>query len=503
MTHRLVVYCFGEVHGHDNVQTRADADVANLAGVMTERYIQTAMDFLTLFGAVAMLLALNWRLALLSMASLPFFVWSVIYFGRKIHWLSWKNQEEHAQVAARFGDVFNMAYIIKIFGRERSEVLRLVHQLHRFVRSNMDLTVLGMLCNISMGCIATLAPLSIIWYGGYEVIQGTLSIGGLFAFNMYVVYLFGPLRSIYGTIQSVQGSAASLQRIYEVLDQPAEGSGTIDVSNAVTQSLHGPAIEFRGVSFSYRPETPTLTNISFRIEPGQTVALVGPSGAGKTTIFHLLLRLYDYQDGSILLDGVDLRQYATHSVRQLFRFVPQDAQLFNRTIEENIRFGSPRASHEEVQACSAQAHVSAFVREIPGEYQAAVGQRGTMLSAGQRQRISIARALVSNPRILLLDEATAFLDANTESEVQRAMNESAQGRTCLIIAHRLSTAVNSDQILVMEHGRIVDQGTHAELYARCPLYSGLCDKQFKPAESIQTDSPHCMDEEHETLLARM
>jgi subfamily B ATP-binding cassette protein MsbA len=482
------------------LMARTDADVGNLAGVMTDRYIQTLVDVLTLVGAIAMLIALNWRLALLSMASLPLFTWSALYFGRKMRTLSWKNQETHAQVAAQLQDVFNLAYIIKVFGCERTEVRRLIHQLHNFVRSTMEMTVLGLLCNLSMGCIATLAPLSIIWYGGYQVIQGSLTIGGLFAFNMYVAYLFTPLRNIYSTIQSIQASVASLERIFEIIDQPVEGSGLMELS-PVAPAGSAAAIEFRDVTFSYQTQTPALAGISFRVERGETVALVGPSGAGKTTIFHLLLRLYDYQTGTILLDGIGLKEYSTGSIRRVTRMVPQDAHLFNRSIAENICFGSPGASPDDVESSAARAHIDRFINGLPNQYQTSIGQRGTMLSGGQRQRISIARALVSQPRILLLDEATAFLDANTESDVQHAMSESARGRTCLVIAHRLSTVLDSDRIVVIDKGRVIDQGTHVELYSRCPLYAGLCDKQFRHADTIQAGTCRPLHEEGESLAS--
>lgn len=464
------------------LMARADADVGNLAGVMTDKYVQTLVDAITLIGAVAMLLAMNWRLALLSMASLPPFTWSVLYFGRRMRALSYENQETHAQVAARLQDVFNSTFIIKVFGRETGEVLRLMHDLHAFVRSTMKMTVLGLVCNLSIGCIATLAPLSIIWYGGYEVIQGKLTIGSLFAFNMYVAYLFTPLRNIYATVQSVQASAASLERVFELLDQPGESTGN-ELAGAGADLATQPVIEFRHVSFDYQAGRPTLTDISFRAHRGEKIALVGPSGAGKTTLFHLLLRLYDVGDGDILLNGKDLRIIARRSLRRVIRLVPQDACLFNRSVCENVRFGAPGARREEIERSLAQAYMTSCVQDLPDGLETVVGQRGAMLSAGQRQRISIARALVSNPEVLLLDEATAFLDANTEAEVQHAINNSIRGRTCLVIAHRLSTVVNADRIVVIAEGRVVDQGKHAELYSRCPLYASLCNKQFRRASS--------------------
>jgi len=331
---------------------------------------------------------------------------------------------------------------------------------------------------LSMGCIATLAPLSVIWYGGFQVITGRLSIGSLFAFNMYLVYLFSPLRNIYSTVQSVQASAASLQRVFELFDSPGEDSSVSRGIRLARESQAG-RIEFKGISFHYRPEQVALSSVWFRVEPNTTVALVGPSGAGKTTVFNLLLRLYDPCEGQILLDGIDIREINLRDLRSLVRVVPQESFLFNRSIKENVRFGAPQASDDQIVLSSVQAHVDEFAMRLPDKYETLVGQRGAMLSAGEKQRVSIARALVSNPKILLLDEATSSLDSNTEAGVQEAIRDSMRGRTCLVIAHRLSTVINADETIVMENGRIIDQGPHDELYSRCRLYSTLCDKQFR------------------------
>ncbi|HEX7289206.1 MAG TPA: ABC transporter ATP-binding protein [Candidatus Angelobacter sp.] len=476
------------------LMARADSDVGNLAGVMTDRYVQTLVDLLMLLGATLMLFAMNWRLALLAISTLPFFTWSVVHFGRRIRALSYENQEKHALVAAKLQDIFHSAFIIKVFARELGETRLLLRSLNQFVRSNMKVTTLGLLSNLTMGCIATLAPLAVIWYGGHEVIAGRLSVGSLFAFNMYLAYLFTPLKNIYGTSQSVQASAASLQRVFELFDRPGEaGAGTGSPAFAGRSGTLPPfpSIEFRNVSFSYAErEQPVLQDVSFRIEPETTVALVGPSGAGKSTIFSLLLRLYECGSGKILVDGVDLRDLDLRGLRKQIRLVPQDPYLFNRSIADNIRFGAPEASPDQVLASAVRAHVDDFVSSLPAGYDAVVGQRGTMLSAGERQRLSIARALVSNPSVLLLDEATAFLDSNTEADVQEAIYDSTRGRTCLVIAHRLSTVVNADQIMVLDQGGIVAQGSHRELYSECPLYRSYFDKQFRNVTVEEAGTAH-------------
>lgn len=463
------------------LMSRVDGDVGNLAGVMTDRYVQTLVDLLTLLGAAAILVVLSWKLALLSLAVLPFFAYSTIYFGRKIRALSWQNQESHAQVASSLQDLFHSNFIIKVFARESREVLRLVHRLIDFVRSNLRITRLGLWSNLVMGSIATLAPLAVIWYGGYQVIHQEMSIGMLFAFNMYLVYLFNPLRNIYGTIQSVQSSLASLERIYQLEDlaREEEETGYQGPRLPLIAGSGTGRIEFRNVGFSYRPDQQVLRDISFEVEEDTLVALVGPSGAGKTTLFNLLLRLYSPQSGSVLVDGRDIRQADLKSLRSLIRLVPQEPFLFNRSLEENVRFGACGVDREALERSCRQAFLMDVIERLPEGYATSIGQRGSLLSAGERQRVSIARALVSNPRILLLDEATSFLDSNTEQEVQAALRNSMQGRTSLVIAHRLSTVLDADKIIVLDGGSVVDQGRHGELYGRCRLYADLCDKQFQ------------------------
>jgi len=478
---------------------RVDADVGNLSGVMTDKYIQTVVDVLTLIGASAILLVMNWKLALVSMSVIPVFTCAAVYFGKRTRALSWENQEKHARVAARLQDIFQSVFVIKVFVRELGEIRLLMRGLHEFIRSNMRVTRLSLACNLSMGCIATVAPLTVIWYGGYEVIHGELSVGSLFAFNMYLGSLFTPLRNIFGISQSIQASIASLQRIYELFDMPTEEVGRGPLVQISTDD--GCAwLEFIDVSFAYRSGLDVLKHVSFRVRPRTTVALVGPTGAGKTSIFNLVLALYQCQHGRILINGIDLKSVALKSLRTMIRVVPQEAFLFNRSIRENICFGAPQASVDEVRLSSVQARVAEFVDALPEKYDSVVGQRGAMLSGGEKQRISIARALVSNPSILLMDEPTAFLDANTEALVQDAVHEAMRGRTCLVIAHRLSTVINADQIIVMDGGRVLDHGTHEELYTRCPLYSGLCDKQFRPHRTSAETAPFVCSGQGDSLL---
>jgi ABC-type multidrug transport system fused ATPase/permease subunit len=477
---------------HDKQNTgyllaRVDADVGNLSGVMTDKYIQTLVDLLTVVGAGAIMFTLNWKLALISLSVLPIFMYATTVFGKKTRTLSSDNREKHARVAARLQDLFQSILLIKVFVRELGEVRLLVKSLHEFVRSNVALTRLSLICNVTIGCIATAAPLSVIWYGGYEVIHGGLSIGALFAFNMYLSVLFTPLRSMFGISQSIQASLASLQRVYELFDTPSE-KHVLNRGLDLVARVGEARLDFQNVSFAYRDGHHVLENVSFQAKPCTTVALVGPSGAGKTTIFNLILGLYEASAGRILMNGIDLKEIPLRDLRTVVRIVPQESMLFNRSILDNIRFGLPAASMAEILLRSEQAHVEEFARRLPDQYDSIVGQRGAMLSGGEKQRIAVARALVSDPRILLLDEPTAFLDANTEALVQDAVREAMRGRTCLVIAHRLSTVIQADQIIVMDAGRILEIGTHDELYSKCELYASLCDKQFRPQISWDVEA---------------
>ena len=469
------------------LMARVDADVGNLAGVMTDRYVQTLVDILTLVGAATILMFLNWRLALLAFTVLPPFVWAAFHFGGKVRSLTWDNQERHAQLAATLQDLFHSTFVIKVFAREASEIQQLVRRTIAFVRSNLRITRVGLTSNLVMGTIATLAPLAVIWYGGYQVLRNEMSIGKLFAFNMYLVYLFTPLKNLYGTVQSLQASMASLERIYQLEALPVEGANGSSRPPAARPSPAGyrGQIRFEHVSFAYRAGRPVLSDISFDVEPESTVAIVGPSGVGKTTLFHLLLRLYEPQRGRILIDGRDCAQFDIKALRMLLRLVPQESFLFNRSLEDNVGFGAPGASRQAiVQACEL-AHLHDVIGRLPSGYATSIGQRGSLLSAGERQRVALARALASNPRILLLDEATSSLDANTENLVQEALRSSARGRTCLVIAHRLATVLDADKIIVLDEGRVIDQGMHDALYRRCALYTEVCDRQFRAHEASE------------------
>jgi ABC-type multidrug transport system fused ATPase/permease subunit len=468
-------------HNYQNpgyLMARVDSDVGNLSGVMTDRYIESLLDILMLLTASIILFILSWKLALFSLLLLPFFMVAVRYFSEKVKRLSAEMQESHALTASSLQEIFSSVFTIRIFNKEKKEINGFISRMIRFLRTNLKMIRFNLFSNLTMGIIATLAPLIVIWYGGYQVIKGEITIGTLFAFNMYLVYLFNPVRKIYGTIQSLSISMASIERIFQVFDFPRENIFPVTAETLGKKDLSG-SIAFKDLNFSYIKDKPVLKGISFEVKPNQIAALVGPSGAGKTTVFNLLLRLYQDFTGHILIDGIDIREMDIELIRRSIRLVPQEPFLFNRTIFENIAFGGTGSTREDVIKAARIAMADEFIENLTNGYDTIIGQRGAALSGGEKQRISLARALVANPKILLLDEATAFLDSKTESLVQEAIDNALKDRTCMIIAHRLTTVMNARQIIVLNNGQIEDTGTHDELYSNCRLYQELCHKQFK------------------------
>ncbi len=470
------------------LMARVDSDVGNLSGVMTDKYIQALLDMMMLAAAAGILVVLNWKLALLSLSLLPMFVWSLSYFSRKMNALTKEMQETHAQTASSMQEIFSNVFILRVFMKEKSETRRFLSRLIRFIRCNFKMIRLNLKSNLFMGCLATLAPLAVIWYGGYQTIRGEMSIGSLFAFNMYLAYLFNPMKNIYSTFQSFAASTASLERIYQVFDTPFPTRQIDSIDSAPTEEEMKETgtmgfIEFKDVHFSYSPDKPVLNGISFTAAPKEITAIVGMSGAGKTTIFNLLLRLYENASGQILLDGKNIEGLSLNRLRRLIKAVPQDPYLFNRTIAENISFGGSDVYREDIIKAAEIAGVEDFVQRLPHGYDTVIGERGAALSGGEKQRVALARALVSNPKILLLDEATAFLDSKTEYLVHEAVRNASLNRTCIVIAHRLSTVRDADKIIVLDDGKIENTGKHDFLLEKSLRYRELCDKQFINATS--------------------
>ncbi len=366
--------------------------------------------------------------------------------------------------------------LIQAYGREPFEAKRF-DDVNRDIRTTRMATSLNMaVVNPGQEFVTMVASVLILTIGAYRVIHGELTIGSLVAFQSYTLLMLQPIRWLAQVNQMAQQALAAGERIFEILDTPRE---VAEKADALVLGEVAGAIRFENVSFAYGHERPLLREVSFAVEPGQTVALVGPSGSGKSTLTNLIPRFYDVTGGRVLIDGHDVRDLQLESLRSRIGMVLQEPFLFNMTIRENICYGRGEASEAEMVAAAKAACAHEFIMEFPQGYETEIGERGTRLSGGQRQRLSIARAILVNPRILILDEATSSVDTRTDYLIQQALDALMANRTTLVIAHRLSTVQRADQILLMGEGRIVARGTHRELLAHNPLYQQLYEIQFQ------------------------
>lgn len=450
-------------------------DVTVIQSIVTETPIDTAKQLVTFIGGIGFLLAMNWRLCLLILLLLPLLVLVAKFFGRKLKSLSTSIQDQTAALSTLLEEVISGIRIVKSFVQTKREEGRFLAQVQHGLALSLKRAGIMALFVPVISLLTFSAAAAVLWYGGTQVIEGAVTPGDLFAFVLFAGILIGPFSSAARVFAQVKEAQGATQRVFEILDAEAD---IRDIPNAHVLSAVKGHVRAEQVSFSYDPRTPVLSHLSFEAQPGELVAFVGPTGAGKTTVINLLHRFYDPVEGRITVDGHDLKEVTVDSWYRQVALVPQETILFGGTILDNIRYGNPEASEEAVQEASKAAHAHEFISAFPDKYATVVGEKGINLSGGQRQRIAIARAILKNPRVLLLDEATSSLDTESERLVQEALEQLMQGRTTFVVAHRLSTIQRADRILVLDKGRVVEQGTHAQLLERKGLYHYLYTIRF-------------------------
>jgi ATP-binding cassette subfamily B protein len=416
---------------------------------------------LTIVAVLVMMIVVSPLLALITVATVPLSLLAIRAITRRSRALFIAQWANTGRLNAHIEETYSGFTVVKTYGH-RAPAQQKFHELNADVyRAGFGAQFFSGLVSPATMIIGNLGYVAVAVVGGLQVATGQLTLGGVQAFIQYVRQFNQPLTQIAGMYNALQSGVASAERVFEFLDEPEQ------TPSAATEMPAGPGrVEFRDVTFSYRPGTPVIEDLCLVAEPGSTVAIVGPTGAGKTTLVNLLMRFYDVGAGRILIDGVDIRSVSRNSLRSRMAMVLQDTWLFGGTIAENIAYGRPAARDDEVIAAARAAHADPFIRSLPDGYQTRVSDDGANISAGEKQLITIARAFLARPQLLILDEATSSVDTRTELLVQQAMTELRRERTSFIIAHRLSTIRDADLIVVMERGRIVEAGTHAELLAR-------------------------------------
>jgi len=449
-------------------------DVGALQGALAQNVIELSTESLTLVGSLVAMFYLHWQLALLTLITVPLVAQAMKLFGVKLRKASGTMQQRSAEITSVLQEMIVSIRLIRLFVREDYEIDRFKRENENNFNAQMKAAQLSATLTPVVEFLAAIAVTIIVWYGGREVISGNLTSGSLIAFLVYSVNISNPVKRLGNVYGSIQRAVAAAERVFDVLDTLPEIQ---DMPGAIELPSVQGRVAFENVTFEYRDGEPALRNMSIDIPSGQVLAIVGPSGAGKSTIANLLPRFYDPQEGSILIDGVDIKKVTVRSLREQIAMVPQDTILFSASIFENILYGRLDATREEVMEASRAANAHDFIMQLPNGYDTQIGERGCQLSGGQRQRISIARAILKDPRILILDEATSALDAESERLVQDALDKLMVGRTTLVIAHRLSTIQRADSILVLDKGRMIECGRHADLLDAGGLYSKLYSLQ--------------------------
>ncbi len=454
------------------LMSRISGDVDAVQGLLADTIITFLENILIFIVGIICVFYLHYKLALICLSILPIYLLSLQIFNKRIRGMSHTVREKYALVQKDLQELLSAITLIKAFTGERRSTIRLLKSLKEAIRNDVKLDITATLASISSVVISSVGPLIVIWYGSSEVIHGQFTIGGLMAFSSFVRYLFGPTKILFNINISVQRSLAASERIFQIMDTPPEKKGLKDFK------IKNGKIVYDNVSFSYNGEQKILDNINFEAQPGKIYALVGRSGVGKTSFVSLLLKFYEPNEGTIYIDDENINEVKVESLRKGISYVTQDTFLFSDTIKENLKFGNPKVDDTTLFKIARYTFIDQYIKELKDGYETKVGERGINLSGGERQRIAIARALMKDPKILILDEATSQIDSNAENLIQKGLKKLLNNCTTFIISHRLSTIQNADRIIVLDNGNIVCQGTHNDLIDNCTIYKNLYHEQF-------------------------
>ncbi len=464
------------------IMSRLTTDTTLLQSIIGSSFSMALRSFLMLIGGLIMLVVTNWTLSLIVMGFVPLVLLPMMIFGKKVRYLAKESQDRIADIGTYAGEAIQNIKVVQSYTHEPQEKLAFAKEVETAFniakqRIKQRSILIATVIFLSFSAISLM-----LWFGGMDVLNGTITGGELAAFVFYAIMVASSVATVSEVYGELQRAAGSAERLIELMSVESEIKVVEQPVNFDDSKKH--VIEFENVNFNYpsRPDRAALKNINLQIERGKIIALVGPSGAGKTTLFELLQRFYDPQSGNITFNNALITDVDPSKLRAQMGMVPQHPILFSSDVWHNIRYGRPNATDEEVIAAAKRAHADEFIQDLPDGYGSFLGEQGVRLSGGQKQRIALARAILKDPEALLLDEATSALDAESEHHVQAALNELMKDRTTLIIAHRLATVIHADMIVLMEHGRIVDSGTHSELLEKSSLYKRLCDLQFEQTD---------------------
>src|SRR5579872_233205 len=462
-----------------DIMARATNDLNAVRMLLGPAIMYSANTIVFTAGALAFMLSISPKLTAYAFLPLPIVSITIQYFGKQIHERFEKIQAMFSEISARAQENFSGARVIRAYVQEEAEIAAFEEANREYIGRSLKLVrLMGMLWP-TLETMLGFAIVLVLWLGGREVLQRAITVGDFVAFNTYMVQLTWPVIALGWVINIFQRGTASMSRINEILVEKPEIADTSEASSALTEIAGD--IEFRNLNFAYN-STPVLHDINLTIPAGTSLAIVGPTGSGKTTLVNLIPRIYDAAAGAVLIDGNPIRRYPLEALRKNIGFVPQETFLFSESVRENIAFGVENAADDDIQSAARAANIAEDIESFPDRYQTLVGERGITLSGGQKQRTAIARALMRNPRILVLDDALSSVDTHTEDKILNHLRQVMQGRTTIFISHRVSTVRNADQIAVLHGGRIVELGTHDELVARNGYYSDLYNKQLLEEE---------------------